>query len=260
MATRKTFPPMRFQSSSLPTMVVGLLALLSLLWICPSARCESPKLPPPPPALSPLPAGPLIAKVPQFVDWTVTYTYPDDETKGGKSKATPQSTPSTPVLGGSRLHQERAMKTGSTFTISWTDEAGAKEECWLINGVQWVTPKGTQERIQCVNEDNPAIISNLPLSVFPGFEWIDAAHYIGIQPFMGKKCLAFRNNDQPANHLVAYIDTQTRLPASLQSKESVRLYTFGPTPTAMLQIPADIAKVIAADNAVAAKMMAPGAR
>ena len=249
MTFYETLRPRHFKTHAVPAMAMGWRVLLGFVLLPAAALCQAqPQL---------VPRGPLIARVPQFADWTVTYKYPGDDSKDRPSQQAPKSDTSLP---GAKLRQERAIKTRNILHLAWTDEDGAKEECWLIDGIQWATPKGSQLRIPAVNAESPFYRENLPLRVFPGFEWIDASRYIGIQPFMGTECLVFRNSEQPQNQQTAYIDAETRLPVCLQSRDSVCLYAFRTPPAEMLQVPGDIARVIAEENARTAKAMAPGAR
>lgn len=202
----------------------------------------------------PLPPGPLIQKVPACADWTVTYQY------GGDAKA-PQTSafPATPKSGrpsrSPRLRQERMIKFRDIVCFLAIDESGGREECWSVHGIQWVTPKGSHQRELAMNEDAPYFKADLPIAVFPGFEWIAGANYAGMQNYNEKQCMVF----QQANKM-ALIDAATKLPVLLKTDEKIAAYVFGPTPRQAPELPGEIAQFYKAEAERTAKMMAPGAR
>jgi hypothetical protein len=202
------------------------------------------------------PSGPLIQKVPAFADWSVDYKYASDD-KSSRKPAQQEAMQKSHASIALKIRKERVIKTRDIAYFSWEDETGAKEECWLVAGLQWFTPKGQQKREIVRDQDNAFFISNLPMSAFEGFEWISVTQYAGTKHFMGRECLVFQTNTPQR---LAYIDAVTRLPAFLKTDESVRNYTFAPPPSQMLAIPDDIVQYLREEAEQTAKIMKPGAR
>ena len=226
-----------------------LFSILGLNLLPPVANCG--EIPTPPP-------GPLIQRVPACVDWTTTYKYSVDDksSHGTTSKALAQKKGGLPSA---RILSERVIKAGGVSYSLWVDELGAKEECWTIKGVQWVTPKGEQRRQLAINHENPFFKTGLQTSVFSGFEWISASNFTGVNKFMEKQCLVFQIMDKSGKQSIAFIDAATRLPLFLKNGGTARLYAFGPPPE-NLAVPEDIAQCIRDEEERTAKVMAPGAR
>ena len=205
------------------------------------------------------PPGSLIRGVPEYADWTATYKYSGDN-KSGTDRDVQAA-----LKGGKPLpqtRQERVIKTKDISYFLWMDESGAKEECWNIRGVQWITPKGSRQRELAMNPDAPYFKHDLQTSVFLQFKWISPSNYIGIQKFMDKECMVFQMGDQTGKQIVlfAYIDLRTKLPVLFKTSKMVCTYNFGPPPSQKLTIPDDIAGFLRQEAERTAKIMAPGAQ
>lgn len=205
------------------------------------------------------PAGPLIQNVPSSVDFTIDYKYSSDE-KPSRSEAGPTLSGNGTALRAPRMRQVHVTKTKDAGYFVWVDENGGKEECWLIMGVQWITPKGSRERELATSSESPYFKENLPIHIFPGFEWISASDFKGIQNVEGRNCLAFESSDADGKTSLAYVDAGTKLPVLLKTNEVSCSYTFLLSPTKPLSIPEDILGFLKREAEQTRKIMAPGAR
>ena len=207
------------------------------------------------------PSGPLIRRVPEYADWTTTFKYTSDD-KSSHSPALKAAANKGKPLPPVPMRQERVIKTKDIIYSSCVDEMGAKEECWSVHGVQWITPKGSRQRELAMNPDAPYFKPDLQTTIFLGFEWISASNYIGVQRFMDKECLAFQATETIGNQTLAfaYVDLKTRLPVLLKTGDTVSIYTFAVPPSQQLSAPDDIAKFLQNEKTRTSKIMAPGAR
>ncbi|XHR27152.1 MAG: hypothetical protein ACFUZC_14495 [Chthoniobacteraceae bacterium] len=202
--------------------------------------------------------GEALARAPEFSKWVVSY---------GKA---------TPGLGGGDLLPQGGgkvvvIKTQSIIRERST-EAGDKVDKWHIGEVQYTVIPTTK---QCVTADLAAFqrgvasadyYTDYSQTDFPGMEWVSEKNYVRSLKYMGRDCLVFqdtlslytaeelkelqkdrngkkRASFNPADYqipVLAYVDSQTRLPVLLQRGSELRVYRFAAPPAAMLKPPAEV--------------------
>jgi hypothetical protein len=203
--------------------------------------------------------GEVLAHAPEFSKWTISY---------GKA---------TPGLGGDDISPQGGGKVvvvtkTKTILCERSTQTGDKVDKWHIEGVQYTVIPKTK---QCITADLAAFqrgvasadyYTDYSLTDFPGMEWVSAKNYVHSLQYMGRDCLVFqdilslytaeelreiqkdrngkkRASFNPADYqipVLAYVDSQTRLPVMLQRGSELRVYRFEAPPGAMLKPPAEV--------------------
>jgi hypothetical protein len=191
----------------------------------------------------------------EFARWTVTCTYPPSaQIKAAEAGADPAS---------AKKAAANALNTTTTYTKAgdirleetvFSD--GGKQSAWHIDQYHLVLFPGKSE-------------PNIDLSPkfgrsgkdFPGFEWISAQNFTGIQKPKGESdCLVFESKISVLNQVqwqgipytgsppnvdaIAYVNVETRLPLALKIGEETRTFRFTQPPTGPLAIPPAIQAAI----------------
>ena len=212
----------------------------------------------PPPAREPLPDGPLLARAPEFSQWTVVI-----------KPVTPPTTPATAHAKTGDL-TSTVTKTRDVYFQEFADAFGRKWKTWVADKLQ-----------ATISPDNGAIIlgeggdgqlsTDYSKTDFQGLEWVSADNFVKTSTFEGRKCLVFSvaltvpvaaplaSADRVATGASAatpsapaartelatgVVDFDSRLPLYAQKGSTSYRFKFGSPPQVMLQVPADIMKLV----------------
>lgn len=208
-----------------------------------------------------LPEGPLLRPAPEFSQWSIDYSYPQD--RQDKAGALAPIDPKLPrkVL----LTKTKDILREEVQTVS-----GVKTDAWQQNGNYFVKFPGNtfwsayEKPTQLQIESGTAVTVTVPSSGFRGLDWINQETYAGTVTSGESTYLIFlpaesRNADLSDQKVlqelptIAYVDAKTRLPVRVKKHEAVSVYKFMPPPGAMLTIPPDLAAEIKAGEEIRAK-------
>jgi len=218
-----------------------LFPLLCAVLIAASRVCAQQPAPTPPV----LPSGPLLNRAPAFSQWLVT-----DMVPGG---AKPGSDADSAGIKGTVILRTLITKTGPIVHQETADYRNLKQDFWIKGKVEtamfagWKSPS-----IQPLSQDYSKID-------FPGFEWIAASNFTGIQKLLGTDCLVFINGagaapspgaavpsatprnglppDADPNRTTAWIALDSRLPLLLTGQGQIHVYQFRTAPQAIQTLP-----------------------
>lgn len=206
------------------------------------------------PAPSTLPKGPLLANAPEYSIWV---TVRGDASLLPKKGAAPSSGKAEPKL----VKRVQTIKAGPVRYILTIGVDGKRSESWCKGNMQIF--KGAEWGDKPVATNARSIRHPLDFSKtdFPECAWISESCYQGIRKVLDRDCMVFLKGsgdsqspskanaeeaslDGPKGKVQACIDLQTRLPVLLVEGDAVTTYEFGPTPAAILTLPADVQAAI----------------
>jgi len=197
-----------------------------------------------------IPDGPLLRPAPEFSQWTITLSYPDERGKKADDK------PPIPGLE-NRVHQIVTTKTKNIVHEETIDGKGVKSEKWYVGSTQYrkdpgatvwyENSAGTMGKTQQDFHYTP-----LPPSGFRDLDWINADAYAGTIAYGKGKCLVFIPGGGSATNAavvttlptVALIDSETRLPVEVHNGGIIRVFQFADQAPAMQTLPPDLAEEI----------------
>lgn len=191
------------------------------------------------------PAGPLLKRAPEFSSWIVTFSSPRPPDE--KPPSAGQEPPS--------LRRIVVTKTGEIRQIVSSDAEGRRMEIWAIPGLQAVLrPEWAEPLLTDGVNAQDAFFLNFHATDFPGFEWVSAGNFRGVEKVGERECLVFqdrvRQADATAGEVAmaqtAFVDLATRLPVKLDNGGEIANYRFESPPTAKLRLPADVLSAIEA--------------
>ena len=210
---------------------------------------------------------------PDYCRWAVTYQYLSPERNG----SSPAASASAKKNGDNRPAKIVITKTGTVISQITDAVCGRRSESWVLDKIQLNrTPESSGLFESPVNKADPDYIS-VETGDFPEFSWIDAATYSGTQKWQGRDVLVFRKQ-APAdllsshkNHQIkldinfspgqsAFIDSDSRLPVMLQTREERRLYEFTLLPAVVQGLPGEVKSYIGEKNVRIRRMLALPAR
>jgi hypothetical protein len=222
-----------------------------------------------------LPKGPLLAKAPEFASWVVIHQYSDPR-KAPSEKGEGQA--AVAVFDTARPKQVTFVKTRNLLRVETQDELGQTWSRWCQGEAHLVVLPRGKGIVGCDAQDlfNP-YYEDYEKSPFPGFQWISAENFAGIESVQSRPCLVFRGevpglellNPGDANLLrsmlaeglpvedripgkkpaVAMVDLETRLPVALEVGGESRQYTFLAPPGVPLTFPKEVQAHFAAREA-----------
>jgi hypothetical protein len=192
-----------------------------------------------------LPSGPPIAvRAPAYSQWIIKLVPPQP----GKEQ---ESKPPTPTWGS----VVTTTKTQKLILRQTLDEKNETWDTWCIGESQvtlWPGGKSWTLGAPPADASIPdSLYEDYSQSDFPGFGWISAKNFTGVENIHGRDCLVFKDQmkpypDEPTLFdYVACIDLKTRLPVSLQSVRGLHTYEFLTPPTEMLSVPPLVSSLIA---------------
>jgi hypothetical protein len=143
-------------------------------------------------------------------------------------------------------------KTGPIIHQESVDFRKLKQDAWIKGNTETVMfPGWKSPTIQPLSQDYSKVD-------FPGFEWIAAGNFAGIQKLFGNDCLVFINGaaatpsqatdapktglptDADPNRATAWVALDSRLPVLLTGQGMLHTYQFRPPPQAMQTLPAAV--------------------
>lgn len=193
---------------------LGLLAVLTT-----SPAQDLANIPPPKP--------PLVTPVPENAEWTVAVEYPKD----------PKPLPEAPKRSDWRPVEVQSTKVGKIKRDLITTRDGLKRENWFVDAMLfWRNPQGEVSVSDMRSaeagdpmEDSPSV----PVG-FPGVGWLKLDNYVDVVMFEKRPCYHYVKDEAEA-----WIDVATRLPAGYKRGKIIYRFSFGPTPSGPLVMPAE---------------------
>ena len=204
-----------------------------------------------PPARPTPPAGPLLQPAPEFSAWEIRIIYPEESAAVTAAKRADNAR---------RLVQINTTKTGRVVHEVTRFADDRQTDIWDNGPLQYEKQTGASYWTACAGRiaDRESTGGKCVAPTKTGFrdlDWVNACDYVGTVAFREQKCLVFAQvgaekvdaddadalkRQLDALPVVAYIDTETRLPVSLRMGRTVHFYRFGSPPTAMQTLPADL--------------------
>jgi hypothetical protein len=202
-----------------------------------------------------LAAGPvMINPMPTFSQWTVDCTYTDVTKPGDNSQMQKlQKAAQTDPLLAKQLKDPQFLaslkdsrpkrivitKTGDTRHEETVFISGDSEADWRIGNIE-------VSRATAAPQWEAKVKAGFAAKDFPELQWVSADNFTGVKAENGRKFLAFQEarHDTEGNDLgmaTAYIDVDTRYPASYRFRTEVRQYTIQPPPVSPLAVPGEVA-------------------
>ena len=204
----------------------------------------------------PLGPGPIMKQASEFASWNMVFSYappPKDQAAAEKNIFR-------------RISSVAVTKTKEILHEVRTFSDGSKSEIWSVGPLQ-IQPDlsgrlciYTADSLRNQLDVDPLVPNVSQNRVSPesskidfiGFEWVSKSNYRGAQTINNKDYFVFQGKIA-ANFLdffvrgipaTAWIDRDTRLPFLLRTSEWTMTFEFGPPPTAILTLPADVQKVL----------------
>lgn len=219
------------------------------------------------------PSEPLLHPAPAFSQWTITFSYPEDQKEN--SPDTPAKT-AKPIPENLSIRPRTIIttKTGEIIHEETLTVGGKKTENWQVHGDYYIKfpaksfwsayekPDSTQIA------SGTGIVMGLPSSGFRGLDWISRETYAGKFKTSLGNCLVFvpgGRNTVPAGTpgklkeleslpTIAYIDAETRLPILVRAAGETRMFKFTqPPPTSIQTLPDELADEIKKGDEIRAK-------
>ena len=222
------------------------------------------------------PSGPLLSNAPDFSQWTVTFTYPEEKETG--SELTPAKP--KPAYFKTQIHAVTTTKTRNIVHEEFVDEQGQKSDLWHVGGTQYQKAPGStiwqqHGANELTDRNELKIYSPVPPSGFRDLDWITRENYVTTIKNGEHAYLVFVPNPPPGLDLsnpddrsekiaslasVAYINATTRLPFQVTFHHVTRTYQFGTPPTDVQSLPDDLAQAIKKARESAALLQQPAPR
>jgi hypothetical protein len=216
-----------------------------------------------------LPEGPLLRPAPEFSQWSVDFSYPQDRKDpkaGALAPLDPQLSRKIVTTKTRDILREEIKTVGGTATDNWQQNGSYYRK--LPGNPYWSAyEKPTQLQI----ESGAAVIMTVPDSGFRGLDWVGRETYVGSVEAEGMTYLIFvpaesRTVDLSNTKLlqelptIAFVDAKSRLPVRVKDKDVLRTYKFLTPPGAMQVVPADLAAEIKKGDEIKAKFNAAPSR
>ncbi|MEI6491028.1 MAG: hypothetical protein WCO94_00650 [Verrucomicrobiota bacterium] len=219
------------------------------------------------------PKSPLFKSAPDFANWTVVFSYPEDAAKKPGGDKIPLSRQMA-----ARPRKMVVDKTGTTMRVETVDVAGRIKDKWYLGDSQYTLFPGQKLWMESKNspESNDPNFEKQPATGFSDFEWVSDTTYLGRMSIGGRSCLVFvpggasvldaagpnvdAKNIQAmlaAQPIMALVDAESRLPYVFRNRGEVHTFVFGPPPAAKLSIPVDLAEMIRRGMEAQARLLAP---
>ncbi len=210
-----------------------------------------------------IPSGALLKPVPDFSQYTITFENP---------KA------SDPTAAANAINQIIVTKTGNITSEVTIHQNGAREEVWHVGSSQyqksgndpvWYGSSPAGDGNKTNNGYSP-----MPAIGYRDWDWVNRETFLGTMALDGGSCLVFgpvnaakpkagsgMTKDQlAALPLMALVNAETRLPMALGGNGHNQRYIFAPPPTAMQQLPPDLAEQLKKAEDVLRRVTQPAPR
>jgi hypothetical protein len=216
-----------------------------------------------------VPSGPLPHPAPNFSQWTITYSYSEEQT--AKDSDNPSEGAKLIVATmGTRPRTIVTTKTGEIIREETTTIGANQQEDWQVHGSYYIKYPGKSFWSAYERSDPSMANSNitaltLPPSGFRGLDWINKQTYVGRMKTEWGDCLIFAPGGQgtvkgdltkqklDAVPTIAYLDAETRLPVMARAGDETRVFQFTQAPTSLQTLPEDLASEIKAGDALRAQ-------
>jgi hypothetical protein len=190
---------------------------------------------------TPSPTPPYVAALTGNFSLVKKITYPPPAAPANTAQP-PSQDPLIPPS--KKMVELDAVDTGTVRKDTLTFSDGSSQDIWRLQSYRFsVSPAHPDSVIIDVvtAATNPgASYQYQDAADFSELNWITAATYQGIQMRGGKKCYAYKLDDQ-----TAWIDAATRLPVYFKSKVMQVTYTWSGPPDAPLQLPSNFTDKLA---------------
>jgi hypothetical protein len=163
-----------------------------------------------------LPPGPIVAKLPDRIQWTIQFSYYNKPDGGAPS-------------------QVIFIKTGKFIHQTEVDVSGAKIERWTDGQVEAAWPSGRAQPYISLgapspNNGNPdlnppGMIIDLNQNPLEEFSWVSPGNYLGVKSVNDQDCYVFRQGDGDKLQ-TAYIAKDSRFPVRVDGLGMTRLFVF----------------------------------
>jgi len=197
----------------------------------------------------PPPKSPVLARLPEFSSWTVTYRYREE----AKSNASPTPTPKpNPYLFFERKQSVSVIRTGKVWSESTDWDSGTQTQLWIWNNLRAGIIPGTK-KLAMIPFSNDSESFDYRRMDFEGLDWIKPENYRGPAKWKGQPVYFFEESSpapSPAGKPLeiptgkwgsvrwAVVSPETRLPLLSYDGEAEREYRYKPAPVGM-QVPPD---------------------
>jgi len=222
----------------------SILLILAMALVCMQAVAA--------PENKPLPRGPLLARMPEFSHWIVTFSYPDAAKSG-------------PGAGQRRLQTVDVIKTKGIYYEQRSYEDGSKSENWYVGNlvIYRVNASGRLNICEASARGDfgdSSLYCDYGKTDFPQLSWISPKSYTGTQTTGTTEYLLFQETvenfaTQGSAAVVACVEEQTRVPSWIRSRQVSLSYEYGEPPSTMLALPTDIQRLLENRNAVIKALM-----
>ena len=247
---------LKFHSRSAPCVIgIGLISL----WISTAiGSAQGPGLTTP---KRQLPSGTLLNNAPNSSQWKIAFSYPQDQSVDKRSSQSLQPNLPRAVL---------VTKTQSTIHEEILLVSGRKLNKWQVGQTFYVVAPGTDfwgeydARYRASSPTTDPSALPIPDTGFRNLEWVNENTYAGTLKTSSGTYFVFVPSDADKIDIndpkalssppkVAYIDANTRLPATLRVGEVVQNYSFLTPPGSPLSLPADLQASIKKGDEIRAK-------
>ena len=198
-----------------------------------------------------IPTGKLLLPPPEYSQWGVTYSYPQDRFKDEPLPALEKSLP----------RRVTTTKTCDILHEETVDVAGVKSDKWQAGTTFYLKPPGQNywgeyDRAWYHNNlPTSAALQPVPLKGFQDLDWIGRDTYAGSIKQNGAEYFVFVPSNAGsldvgnpaalhAQPVIAYVDAATRLPVRFKNGDVIRSYAFAPEAPPPLALPADLVREI----------------
>lgn len=215
--------------------------------------------------------GQPLHAAPDFHQWTITYSYPEDQKTNGQGAATGAANP-FPASMGDPPRTILTTKTGTIIHEETTSVSGKLTDAWQVDGSFYIKYPGQSLWMAC-EKANPSesatrlrVALLLPPSGFRGLDWIKRQAYAGRTKTDYGDCLIFvpgglsavggdlSSQKLDSFPILAYVDAATRLPVRIRGQDGTRMFTFNQLASNSPQtLPDALTAEIKADNAIQAQ-------
>ncbi|MFZ4779147.1 MAG: hypothetical protein ACOYM3_27610 [Terrimicrobiaceae bacterium] len=138
----------------------------------------------------PPPKTPILARLPEFSSWTVTYRYADE----ARTQASPTPTPKpNPYVFSDRKRSVAVTKTGQIWSeeIVWT--SGNRTDLWIYDNLRAGIVPGTRKLALIPFSSDSAESFDYRRMDFEGLEWIKPENYRGPAKWQGQLVYFFED-------------------------------------------------------------------
>jgi hypothetical protein len=185
---------------------------------------------------SQLPDGPLPAPAPDYSQWVVTFSNPEDKNKGPGSSSTSAMITTT--------------KTGYIIHEEIVNGSGAKLDEWHVGNTLYTKGSGSTLWNEA-RSGRSSSFEAFPASGFRNLDWVTRNSYVGTIVLAGHSCLVFVPERPQKLDLsdpvqldalttYAFLDANSRLPVKVRFNGVTSIYQFKDPPTEKLTLPPDL--------------------